>query len=100
MRCFSNMRAQIAEQSRARGLPFMGHNEQVAQAGALMSFCVDGLAIARRAPVFVGKIVKGTKPSDRRFERPTKFDFVINLHTAKALGIEIDPSLLTCDHAD
>jgi putative tryptophan/tyrosine transport system substrate-binding protein len=62
--------------------------------GTLLSYGVDSSAICRRAAVYVDKILKGAKPSELPVEQPTKFEFLINLKTAKALGLTISPSLL------
>jgi putative ABC transport system substrate-binding protein len=59
-----------------------------------MSYGPNLVALFRRAASFVDKILKGTKPADLPVEQPTKFDLVINLKTAKALGLNAPPSLL------
>ncbi len=63
-------------------------------AGGLMSYGPSFVALYRRSADYVDKILRGTKPSDIPVEQPTKFDLIINLVTAKSLGIEIPPSLL------
>jgi putative tryptophan/tyrosine transport system substrate-binding protein len=63
-------------------------------AGGLMSYGVEQLAMYRRIAVYVEKILKGTKPADLPVEQPTKFEFVVNLKTAKAIGIELPTSTL------
>jgi putative ABC transport system substrate-binding protein len=75
-------------------LPSMYQGSTWVEAGGLMSYSTDDLAMYRRAATYVDKILKGTKPADLPIEQPTKFEFVINLKTAKALNLNIPQSVL------
>ncbi len=75
-------------------LPALYEFSEYVHDGGLMSYGVDLPAMFRRAASYVDRILKGAKPGDLPFERPTKYELVINLKTAKALGLTIPPSLL------
>jgi len=76
-------------------LPTMHSFREFVEAGGLMSYGPNFPDLFRRAAEFVDKILRGTKPGDIPVEQPTKFDLVINLITAKALGLEVPPTLLS-----
>jgi len=91
---FLDERRRIAVLAMAARLPTMfGFREHV-QAGGLMSYGIDLRGNLRRAAELVDKILKGTKPGDLPVELPTKFELVINLKTAKALGLTVPESFL------
>jgi putative ABC transport system substrate-binding protein len=75
-------------------LPAMHAQREAVEAGGLMSYGPDNRDLFRRTAEFVDKILRGAKPADIPVEQPTKFDFVINLTTAKALGLEVPAKLL------
>jgi ABC-type uncharacterized transport system substrate-binding protein len=81
----------LAAQSR---LPTMYWSRELADAGGLMSYGANIPAMFRRAATFVDKVLKGAKPADLPVEQPMKFEFIINLKTAQALGLTIPPTLL------
>ena len=91
---FTNQRRQIAELSVKRRLPSVYGVREYAEAGGLMDYSVDPVDLEGRAAIFVDKILKGAKPAELPVEQPTKFELVINLKTAKALGLTIPQSLL------
>ena len=85
--------ATVAAAAARRGLPTAG-GPPFARAGGLIAYGVDFEALARRAAVFVDKILKGARPGDLPIEQASKFVTVVNLNTAKALGLDIPPPLL------
>jgi putative ABC transport system substrate-binding protein len=87
-------RAQLADFASKYKLPSMFGWNQYVEAGGLMSYGPNLNESYRRLAVFVNKILKGTKPADLPVEQPTKFEFVINLKTAKQIGLTIPPNVL------
>jgi putative ABC transport system substrate-binding protein len=90
----SRYRKQIVDFTSKRRLPAMFSYRIFVDVGGLMYYGANIPDITRRVAYYVDKILKGAKPADMPVERPTKFDFVINLKTARALGITIPPSIL------
>ena len=91
---FTTHRARLVELAARSRLPAIYPIEGYVEAGGLMSYGADHPDLFRRAATYVDKILKGAKPADLPVEQPTKFELVINLKTAKALGLTIPPSLL------
>ena len=91
---FRAHRARIVELAARYRLPGIYEYRGFADAGGLMSYGVDIVELFRSAATYVDKILKGAKPADLPVEQPTKFELVINLKTAKALGLTIPPSVL------
>ena len=89
-----NERKRIADLALLQKLPVMVHNRQMVEAGGLISYGPSFPDLFRRAAAYVDKILKGEKPADIPVEQPTKFELVINLKTAKALGLTVPPTLL------
>jgi ABC-type uncharacterized transport system substrate-binding protein len=86
--------ARLAELALKHRLPTMFGSKENVEAGGLMSYGADRSDLVRRAALYIDKILKGAKPADLPVEQASKYQLVINLKTAKALGLEIPPSLL------
>jgi ABC-type uncharacterized transport system substrate-binding protein len=84
----------ILDFANSNKIPAMFEDSSYVVAGGLMSYGPDYKDVFQKAAIFVDKILKGAKPADLPIEQPTKFELVINLKTAKALGLTIPPSLL------
>jgi putative tryptophan/tyrosine transport system substrate-binding protein len=91
---FNGRRNQLAELSAHYSLPSMHEIRQFAEAGGLLSYGPSIEEVYRQLGVYAGRILKGDKPGDLPVVQPSKFDLVINLKSAKTLGIEIPPTLL------
>jgi putative ABC transport system substrate-binding protein len=91
--CFAHRRA-IVDLAAGHRIPAIYELQNFVEPGGLMSYGVDIAEMERRAAVYVDRILKGAKPADLPSEQPTKIELVVNLKTAKALGLTIPPSLL------
>jgi putative tryptophan/tyrosine transport system substrate-binding protein len=91
---FQLERRRLVDLAAQHRLPAVFPFKNYVEAGGLMSYGPNPPDLSRRAAIYAGKILKGTKPSDLPVEQPTKFELVINLRTAKALGIAVPVSLL------
>jgi putative tryptophan/tyrosine transport system substrate-binding protein len=91
---FIRHQVQIGELAKTHRLPTMFLNRPYVETGGLMSYGVDFFPMYRRAAEYVAKILKGTKPADLPIEQATKFEMVINLKTAKAIGVELPTAIL------
>jgi len=91
---FNNERRRLADLARKNRLPAVFQFREYVDAGGLMAYGASLADLNRRAATYVDKILKGAKPSDLPVEQPTKFELVINLKTAKALGLAIPQSVL------
>ena len=86
--------ARIADLASRHRLPSISFWREFATAGGLMSYGPNIVELIRRSAWYVDKILKGVKPADLPVERPTKFDLVVNIKTAKALGLTIPQAIL------
>jgi putative tryptophan/tyrosine transport system substrate-binding protein len=84
----------IAELALKNRVPSMYERSDYVEAGGLMSYAANDAENWRRSAVYVDKILKGAKPADLPIEQPTKFELVINLKTAKQIGLTIPPNVL------
>ena len=91
---FFSQPVQFASLALRHGIPMAHSSREAVEAGALMSYASDGTDMFRQVGVYTGQILKGAKPADLPVMQSTKFELVINLKTAKALGLQVPRSLL------
>jgi putative ABC transport system substrate-binding protein len=91
---FNSPRSQVVDLAVKSRLPAIYDRQDFAEVGGLMSYGTSVVDLDRRAATFVDKILKGSKPGDLPVEQPTKFELVINLKTAKQIGLTIPPNVL------
>ena len=91
---FTDQRRQIVDLAARHRLPVVSDFREFADAGALMSYGPNARDVYRRAATYVDKVLKGARPADLPVEQPMRFELVINMKTAKALGLTIPPSVL------
>ena len=91
---FTANRAEISDHAVKSRLPAIYGQRDIVAAGGLISYDADFHAMMRRTAIYVDKILKGEKPADLPVEQPTKFELVINLKTARTIGLTVPPFLL------
>jgi putative ABC transport system substrate-binding protein len=92
---FANQHDQLVTLAAHYGIPSSYFNRAFAAAGGLMSYSDDRRESLRQASVYVGRILRGEKPGDLPVIQPTKFELVVNLKTAKSLGLAVPPTMLS-----
>jgi putative ABC transport system substrate-binding protein len=89
-----NRRVQLVSMANRYAIPTIYPGRPFVAAGGLVSYGIDFVDVYRQTDLYTGRVLKGEKPGDLPVQQPTKFDLVINLKTAKALGLEVPPMLL------
>jgi putative tryptophan/tyrosine transport system substrate-binding protein len=92
---FDMRRNTLVELAERNAVPTIYHFREFAEAGGLMSYGINFSDAYRQVGVYTGRVLKGAKPGDLLVVQPTKFEFVINVKTAKALGLKISDNLLS-----
>ena len=91
---FANRREQMVSLASRHAVPAIYMWNDFAVAGGLISYGINNIAMFRQAGIYAGKILNGAKPTDLPVQQPTRFELVVNLKTAKALGLTVPPSIL------
>ena len=91
---FTNQRQQIVATAARHAVPAVYAFRQFAESGGLMSYSTNLVEVYRQIGVYIGRVLKGENPANLPVVQPTKFELVINLKTAKTLGLDVPPSLL------